>query len=338
MSDDLAKGGLPSKQDYMYGLGYPILSVPFSFLFPNDRFFIPDAVIFVAIIIITYITSLHFLKDKLLALIPIALLLTLTEFLPFSVMPWCNIVTSFGIAAMTYLALQKLDNKRALAIGLILGWVFSARYIDMLFLLPLAAVPLLEEGIKDFRKVLLILIPALIIVLAVLATHQIVFGNALSTPYDIGGADLYNTSISMQDLRIYDVTKIPARLYALTIDPMSAYRQELAEKGEDKRNQVFNSVMYKTPLINSESFFLIFAPVGIIVSLIIKKRRERRVIIGWVLSFLSSSIFYLSFIQWHAGWTPYWRYFDTWMPTLVIFSTVGMIYIAEFILKRFKHS
>jgi hypothetical protein len=163
----------------------------------------------------------------------------------------------------------------------------------------------------------------------VFATHQLVFGNALSTPYERASA-----------LSIYDVTKIPSRLYALTIDPMAGYWSEMAEKKLDEVDRIYvlDSVNTKTPWIMSKSFFLIFAPVGVIAALITMRRRERRAIIGWTIGFLLSSIFYLSFSDWHSGWTHWWRYYSTWMPSLVILATIGMLYIARIILKKLKSS
>ena len=140
----LAHWHFPTRpSEYWYGLGYPILGVPFIWLrFEGDPFAPVDALAFGATLAFTFVLGTRVspfrsftsaLAIGLGAAFTVGLASPLTGL---TSVPWnTNIVVP--LAAFVFVVATstgELSWLRAVALGLAIGWIFATRYTDALFI------------------------------------------------------------------------------------------------------------------------------------------------------------------------------------------------------------
>ncbi len=141
MVRDLARFSLPGPENYTYGLGYPLLAVPFIWLgLDADPFIVPDIVLLTATVVFTYVFAVR-VASRAVAALAVLLLLVATPIVRLAVEPWSSTVTGFCIAAalVTVTSPKGLTTRSSVILGALSAWAFSARFVDVVPVLAIAA-------------------------------------------------------------------------------------------------------------------------------------------------------------------------------------------------------
>lgn len=290
---------------YSYGVGYPLVAVPAIWLgFSRDPFVFFNFAAFVFAIYAVYRVARQLISPFAGFLAGFGLLFA-TPLIYYTDQPWnstvCLVVMS---AILIMLTVKKVTKWHALTLGLLVAWAFSARYVDVFFLGPLALASLYRGSFKALYKyVAYMAVSASIILLPVLYSQYKIFGSPFRTPYvnhlGIGGVDG-----SDQGLRAYNVRRIPRAALALFVSP------KLAGSTDGDRGLLI------------DFFWALMAIPGAVIML---KRKNNVVffrtllIIGFV-----ASMFYLSFRASTAGSLKYGElhYFKMFWPCLALLAAV----------------
>jgi len=151
MSTAIANGSF-SSENFFYGLGYPILGVPFVWMgsedsvFSHHRFFIPNLILLFAVVYMTYNLTYRITENTTISVISIMSLLFLTLYLQWFIEPWNLHVADVGILGIFYIFFRKpesISKKQLIVAALLVGWIFSTRYLDIFWLLPIFIVYLI---------------------------------------------------------------------------------------------------------------------------------------------------------------------------------------------------
>ncbi len=189
MLSELASGFLTS-ENFRYGMGYPILAVPFYYLVGKDALFIPNLVFFGATLSFSF-AIFRSLTNNLTSKIAILLLIFGTTFPYHHVIWWGHGTVIFCFMLVSYLSLKTdISNKALIAIGLATGYSFFTRYAEIIVFLPMIVFLFWRKKSKAFALVILGIIP---MILATFFAHWIIFGNPLMTPYrvELGQAQIF---------------------------------------------------------------------------------------------------------------------------------------------------
>jgi len=302
MAQDMASFSLAGGH-YVYGLGYPVLGAIFYNIYPLDPFLIPNAVIFICTILLTYLTARKYLSEEL-SIFSSLVLLFATPLINYVTVPWSSTVSLFCLSILFYIVSNGVRSKFTSAlVGICFAWTFSARFVDAVFLVPLAVAFFIEsKNEKNFaRDIVIAVISAGIIVSIVLFTQQVYFGSPFRTPYSDSQEHDY------PGLGIFDISRIPDSLFSVIINPFMKYDQ------------------VEAPLLLS-AFIFIFSPLGVISML---KTKQRLVWLALLLGFIMAIFFYSSFIAFGAYNLKYWciHYIKMWFPALSILSVSGVFYL-----------
>jgi hypothetical protein len=127
MTKQLSQGYLTA-QAFRYGLGYPILAVPFYYLIGNDALFIPNLVAFIGSIYFFYLFFRSATSD-LVAKVSILFLMFATTLPYHHVIWWGHGIVIFGLAVLSYLAVKPVTSSKLVIAGAITGYAFFTRYI-----------------------------------------------------------------------------------------------------------------------------------------------------------------------------------------------------------------
>ena len=302
--------------DYAYGLGYPALAAPMVLLGMNsDPFVIPDALLFVADIVIVVILGTR-LRSLRFGVLTAAALVFATPFLKFTVVPWSTSITALAVLVAMLVITDPKERPvaHALALGIAVGVCFAARYVDALFPAAIGGFGLLLRAPRRaavWRTVGGAAAIAIVLALPILWTQQVVFGSPFTTPYRHHTVD-YSTA-SDQSLGAFD----PGRA------PRSFWEVFLSGEYNGRRTQA-------DPMI--EDFpWMVLAPVGLYA--IFRTRRRDTQIAYTVASVVSvvASVFYLSF---RAGTgrdlvLHSLRYYVAWVPLWALLAAYGIVYLVE---------
>jgi len=331
MSQTIVNGTF-SSSDYVYGLGYPILGIPFgalenlSSIFSDHQFFLPNLLLLIGIIYITFDYSNYLNKNIKISFLCVILLLFSTVFLIWFIEPWNNHVLSFAVLAVFYL-LQKnfpnASNKQLIIAGLIAGWTFSSRYVDVIWLLPMFATFLIFNP-----KKIVYLIPGVIVILIVIFSHSLFFDDPLRLPNQYSpiledqkieasifkevGLDKFST----------DLSTIGIRTYCIFIYPSYCIPDLTGNEFVDDWWK--NALSNKIPILANGFGILIFSPLGIWLLFRKFEGTQKWIFVSLIISFIASMIFYTSIYTYSSGWTPFFRYHLFWLPIFLIFSVYGI--------------
>ena len=300
---------------YLYGLGYPILGALFYNLYPTNPFLIPNLLMY----LLTSWVYLHIVRQYLseeLSFLTILLMLWATQLTTFFVVPWNNSIAIVGMGILIYLGsvVREIRWTHSIIIGLVIGWVFAARYVDVFFLLPVT----LYIYIREFRRLrsqikfaLLSAGVAFGIFCVILYTHQYAFGSFFKTPYHL---HLQPGGHSDQSLSAFQIYRVPDHLYSLIINPYQFHHLKYG--------------LLNTPLLGY-SFFFIFSLTGF--SYLIFYRQNWMIAVIFV-TMLFSFVFYGSFTSTRASDLKYHclRYFALWYPLLTLTAVLGISKLVTF--------
>jgi hypothetical protein len=208
---------------YTYGLGYPLMGVPGVWLgFDSDPFVLFNLAAFVFTAFAVYRVASKF-AGAVGGFIAGMLLVFASPLIHYVVQPWNSTVCLVAVAAIMVVATSLKVSKVTIGmLGILLGLSFAARYVDIVWLLPLALIALWRGNVKKWLLGAVILgVGIAIIVLPVLYSHYKVFGAPLKTPYvthlGVGGKDG-----SDQGLQAYKLDRVPESAAGMFVGPRVA--------------------------------------------------------------------------------------------------------------------
>jgi len=251
----------------------------------------------------------------------------LTLYLPWFIEPWNLHVVDVGILGIFYLLFRNKNDLHKfdiLLVGLLAGWMFSTRYLDIFWIFPMFAVLIIFKP-----KKILYLIPGILIVLLVLFSHVYYFDDALELPhvYRQVYSDFEHPMLVGMPFHAYDweIKIISERLYCILFEPL--YCVPASSGNQEVDNHWYYSLWDKTPILASASVFLIFSPFGIV--LILKKFHgyQRWIIIALLIGFVSAMISYNASAHFAAGYSRFFRYEMMWIPLFSVFSFIGIYHL-----------
>lgn len=310
---------------YFYGLGYPILGVFFYKFYPADPFLIPNLVMYLLTSLLYFSAFRKYLSENL-AFMAILLMLGATPLIYFFVVPWNNSVTVIGMGILIYLGsvVKEIRLAHAVTIGLVLGWVFAARYVDVFFLLPITFYIYMREIRRSRKQIKLALMSSCIafgIFCIVLFTHQYAFGSILKTPYHM---HIQPGGHSDQSLSAFQISRVPDHLYSIIINPYQFHSLKHAS--------------INTPLLGY-SFFFVFSMAGFSYLILCRRNWMFAVIL---VTMVVCFVFYGSFSSTKGSDLKYncLRYFALWYPLLTLAAVLGISKLVIFsgLMKREKRA
>ncbi len=288
---------------FSYGLGYPLVAVPALWLgLDTDPFVFFNLAAFVFTIFATYYAAKKLISPTAGLLAGFGLLFA-SPLIHYTDQPWNSTICLVAMSGILLLAtVKKVTKWHALAAGFLVGWVLAARYVDVVWLGPLALSSLYRGNFKLLIKPGLFLGIGLMLWVAPVAyAHYKVFGSPLRTPY-VNHLGLGGIKVSDQQLGAYSLGRVPAAATGMFLGPRL--------KGQPDTDRGF--------LINM--FWVLAAIPGAVI--VMRRSRQKLffgvLIGGTVLAF----VFYLSF----RASTPYslkygvLHYFKMFWPGLVILA------------------
>lgn len=204
---------------FWYGLGYPLVAAPFLWLGMNrDPFVIFDLFAFVFAVYATYKAGKHFLSPVGGMLAGFALAFA-TPLVMYVVQPWNTTVSLVTVSAILLVAtVKKVDWRYFLLLGVLVGWAFSARYVDAAFLGVLALAALYRGSYTQLlRRLVFFALGLCVFVIPVLYAQNAVFGSPFKTPYT-KHTEKGHTG-SDQALTSYDISRVPKEATATLVGP-----------------------------------------------------------------------------------------------------------------------
>jgi hypothetical protein len=299
MVQELSRGTL-SSETFRYGIGYPILAVPFYYLIGEDALFIPNLVAFLGTIYFGYL-FFRSVTNELVAKVSMLLLMFATTFAYHTVIWSGHGIVILCLVVVSYISLKPLTNVRGLLIGFLIGYVFFTRYIEIIVFLPLLVYLFRKPSIKQVFLSAAGIIP---FVMITLIAQAVVFGNPFMTPYRTQASSVLSYFVG------------PAQTIYNFILSFIYFPGDLSMQmvGTEKM----------TVLISM--FFLIFAPVG--TYLLYRNSQKKGLIASIVASTILTILYSSSYYEFHSGtfgtFPTDFRYLLTGYPYMVLFATFAL--------------
>jgi hypothetical protein len=311
MTRELSEWGL-GEDSFRYGLGYPILAVPFLWIgLDYDPFAIINGIAFVFTIVGTYTVGVR-LQGRLLGGIAALGLLFATPLVSFTVQPWNSTVSLIALVLVLLIATSpRIGLLPAVGLGVAVGMAFAARYVDVVFVgaVALAAVTARRREWHG-RDIFIAAGVGLAIIAVVLVAHQIVLGSAFTTPYEshVRG----ETTGSDQDLSAYRLSAIPESTFGMFVSPFLLGQRYGGE-----------------PMLQGAFWFLLAIP-GVFVAW----RRlvtQRAVLVTSVVASVISVLLYASFQGAGAGSVQFGslHYFKMWWPLWALLAGLATTWLVS---------
>ena len=303
ITEGLADWRLPTT-GYLYGIGYPLVGVPLTWLGFADPYTPVNALLFGVIVLLTTLLGerLRGLGFGVVAALAVALATPLLDIL---VIPWNAMVIVPAVVGGLLLATsaKPLTWRGGAVLGLLVGMAFAARYVDAVFVAGIAAVALLRPGRRSLAAILTAGTVAAAAVGFVLYTHDHAFDSPWTTPYSLHRRG----DVTDQDLAQYQLERVPRHFVEVFVTGES---DGVRQGGE--------------PLLPAAPWLLL-APIGLFV--VFRWSHPARPVLG-VAAGLSvvSSAFYLSFAAGGGADLPVGglRYFAPWFPLWGILAALGL--------------
>jgi hypothetical protein len=295
---------------YSYGVGYPLVALPAIWLgFNKDPFIFFNFAAFVFAIFAIYKVAYKLISPFAGFLAGFGLLFA-TPLIHYTDIPWnstvCLVVMS---AILLTLTSKKVTKWHALLLGLLVAWAFSARYVDVFFLGPLAIASMYRGSLKPlYRYIPLMAASACIILIPVLYSQYKIFGSPFRTPY-VNHLGIGGVNGSDQGLRAYSLSRVPLAGVALFAGPRIAGSTD-ADRG-----------------LLVDFFWALAAVPGIV---ILFKRKNHVFFFRTLLVVgIVATLFYLSFRASTTGSLKYGElhYFKMFWPCLVLLAVAFFDYI-----------
>lgn len=310
----LAKFSLPDPLSYQYGLGYPIIGVPFYWLgLTADPLLIPDLILLATAMVLSFRLALRLTGSRAIAYVLVLVLLCGSPLIVLSIVPWSTSVTLVCLTGALLVAARPFTLTGALWMGFFAGWSFSARYVDVLVILFMAFFyvgrqrgGVLVKAIGSFTAT------AGPQVLLVAISQAIVFGSPLITPYTSHVDKV--TGSSDQSLAHYRWQSIPRHFWETFVSGWDSLESTRSDH---------DPLLFITPL-------LVLMPVG--VWLVLRKANSIRGLhVAAISGTLVQGAIYLSFRAGGGGNLHFnnARYWIASYPYWLILSLIGVAWVAR---------
>jgi len=334
MANKLMDGSFSAADYKEYGLGYPILAIPFIVLFRDSifyyhSFFIPNLLMFLATVYLTFSLMKKSTKNFWLPILGISAFLFVSPYLIWFVEPWNGHIADFGIIAIVYFLMRDPDTvtkKSIIFASLLAGWMFAARYVEIIWVLPIFIAFFIFKP-----KKMLYFFPCIIIICLVLFSHWVYLDDPLwllskgNSQFITNESRLHEkTGIGIINL---DITTLANRTFCIFFNPLHCIPPETGDEYVD--NWWFQSLHNKIPLSIFGLGLLVFSPLGIFLLLRKYEIKQKSILVGLLIGFLGSYIFYTSIFFFTAGWTFFFRYHIFWIPVFAVFSIYGLNFVYQ---------
>lgn len=293
--------------NYDYGLGYPILAVPFVFLLPKDPFLIPNFIIWLVCLTLFFKICQKIFNDSVYPVICSLFYIFGSNLIQYVAIPWNSTVVLLANMIIAYLGvIGKRNFKNSLIVCLLLIWIFSARYVDLVFSGIFSLLyfwPIIEK--RNYRHLLTAFIILCLGVSFILFTHELKFGSYFKTPYahhmDPEG------KISDQDLSKYQLKYIPSDLKGILFGT--------------KEFSYFPSLL-------GASFYFVFIPFGILIGFF---NKHKRFIFLSSVAMTLAMLFYASFPHFSLAGLKVGaiHYIKAWLPFMVIYFILFIRFVVN---------
>jgi len=300
-------------ETYTYGVGYPLVAVPFIWLgFGKDPFIFFNLLTFVFATYATYRVAKTFTSPLAGFLAGFGLVFA-SPLIHYVDQPWNSTVCLFAMSAILIITtVKKITKWHALIVGLLVGWVFAARYVDVIWMGPIGLASLYRGSFRILtRQTIAVLIGFCILVLPVMYSQYKVFGSPFRTPY-VNHLGVGQKGGSDQSLHAYSLKRVPSSGLALGLSPRLAGSPDI-DRG-----------------LLIDMFWVLAAIPGAIILL---KRSSRKLFFSCLIGgMVLASIFYLSFRASTPSSLKYGElhYFKMFWPGLAVFAAVYLDYLLNF--------
>ncbi|MFB6207716.1 MAG: ArnT family glycosyltransferase [Candidatus Nanohaloarchaea archaeon] len=268
----------------------------------------------------TYHLAMRFVEDQGYAFLASALVI-ISPLANHAIVAWTHVpVTFFSLLAYIFY-LEFLDDGRMrwlAGVAVAAGLVFSMKYSDAIFLLPIpvhATLQIFRDRRYDIvRKSV---VPAALLLLVLVPTlffHASAFGSVFTTPYH-----MRPHALPPNDKPNIAVTFDPSRLSSTV--PSMLFRFDAGMEMLQRDVEDFDYRQYKSALFQSSPALLL----GIIGLALAWSRREDRDLPALAASGSALlTLLYGSWIYFSGGWTTNMRYLTPMIPVLAVFASYAV--------------
>lgn len=307
LAEQFARGQI---ETINHGPGYSLLFVPFVWLMPNDPFLLPMLLLYVATLVLLFWIARWFLSAEVSLLA--VLLLSNALYLPrLFVEAWNNTAVVFSLILLVYLTRANPQQRYWIAavVGVVMSWTLSARYGDVLLLLPLALLVLYNLG-ANWRERVGVAVVAGVATLPLLIftgyAHSVLFGSPFITPYHNVPSPMFGSSVASLASRSWEFLGV--HLFSMFVNPF---------------------VLNQDAVFEPEVMPFLVLWVGLIASgvgLMAIARTQRILVLAFLASLLLALIYYGTYeftspddLKYRAQ-----RFFAPWYPLLALAGVVGL--------------
>jgi len=270
-----------------------------------------NSILFGGVVLLTYYISMIFTKSHTISLIS-AFSLIFTFLLVNSFIGWTHTLTVFLILLGFYCFLKFEREKKIkflILISFSIGFTFTARYLDVLFFIPIF-IYLIFNFLKNHESkfILTFILLTLVFSSPAFIFHYVAFGNPLISPYHMRPYSL--PPHPKTNILEFQFERLPINFYNIFInfDPNNVL--PFMEDNDYKFRFFKSSIFQSSP-------FLVFSILGVIS---IKKTLDKKIFLILVSSLLLHIMFYACWKFYGGGWTTNMRYFSPIIPFLTILS------------------
>lgn len=184
----LAGFSLPATADeYSRGLGYPLTGVPAWWLGLHDEPFLPGNLLMLGITVAaSYVVARRLTGSRVIPWALVGILLMASPMVELVIVPWSTTVTLVAMALTLVIATSPrgVTTGGAVGIGMLAGWAFAARYLDVLAIAAIGLWYLIAGGRAGWiRRTLAMAVPALSWLTLAALSQLVVHGSLFATGY-----------------------------------------------------------------------------------------------------------------------------------------------------------
>lgn len=288
---------------YHYGLGYPIVAVPTLWLgLASDPFLPFNLAVFLFAVYAVYKVAKKIISPTAAWIAGFGLVFA-TPLVQYVVQPWNSTVCLLAISGILLVASNnKITKWHGFCLGLLVGWAFAARYVDIIWLSVLAVAALYRHNVRSLLQPLLLFCAGMAIWIAPVAySHEVFFGSPLRTPY-VNHIGIGGKGGSDQGLSAYKLNNIPDAALGMFISPKLAGSKDVDRGWLIEMFWVVAAIPGAMILLRNSRYRLFFATLCVIT--------------------IAGFIFYLSFRASTPSSLKYGilHYFKMFWPGLVIMA------------------
>jgi hypothetical protein len=203
----LAHFSLPATpEEYLRGLGYPLVGVPFYWLGFRVDPLLPANLIMLGIVVgASFVLAKRLTHSTVISYALVGILVVASPLVELVIVPWSTTatLTAMAVALLIATSPRGVTNRGAFWLGMMAGWSFAARYLDVLAVGAVCIWYLVAGGRAGFlRRFLAMAIPALTWLVLAALSQLVVHHSLFSTGYTLHKGD-------PQSLGYYSLHRVP---------------------------------------------------------------------------------------------------------------------------------